>query len=145
MKHSKYIIISISLVMILFFTNSCKDTVNNVVPYVYVNFYIEPNSLEYIDLNTTGNSIYVTGGNKGILIYRKTNAEFMAFDRTCTYDPDETEARIEIMEQGTPIGIDSLCGSKFLLHDGMPFDGPATIPLLQYRTTYDGLRLHVYN
>ncbi|MCD6112353.1 MAG: hypothetical protein J7J86_03690 [Bacteroidales bacterium] len=129
----------------IFFSNSCKDTQNKVVPYVYVNFYIEPNSLQYENINTIGNSIYVTGGNKGIIIYRKSTDEFMAFDRTCTYDPDEPESIIEIMEQGTPIGIDSLCGSKFLLLDGMPFEGPATIPLLQYRTNFDGIRLHVYN
>ncbi len=139
-----FIIIALSGVIVL--VSSCgKDNKDGVIPYVYVNFSIYPNSTEYIDLNTVNNSVYLTGGNKGIIVFRKSADEFMAYDRTCPYDPDVKEAIIEVTQQGSLIAIDSCCGSKFLLTDGSPIKGPATLPLKQYHTAYDGDILHIFN
>jgi len=38
-----------------------------------------------------------------------------------------------------------VCGSKFIMTDGTPFDGPSHYPLKQYRTFYDGAMLYVTN
>jgi len=122
---------------------SCND--EPVIPYVYVDFTIDVNSTEYLELNTVGGWVYVTGGYRGIIVYRAAIDEFMAYDRACTYDPDEECARIKVESSGLIAG-DTCCGSRFLITDGSPLvDVPATIPLVRYTTYYDGQYLHVFN
>lgn len=124
---------------------SCKKD-NHVVPYVYVDFYIDISSTQYIDLNAPGGYIYVTGGANGIIIRRNDTNEFVAFDRTCTYHVSENR-RVVVDDYGL-YASDSVCGSKYLLLDGSPDPkGPSKIPLKQYRTAFTegSTYLHVYN
>ncbi len=122
--------------------NSCgKDENETSIPYVYVDFLLYPNTLDYI---ADGQWAYVSGGYKGIIIYRPMNDQFMAYERACPFDPLVEGARIEVESSGI-IAVDSVCGSRFLLTDGTPIAGPAGIPLKQYRTSYDGYVLRVYN
>jgi nitrite reductase/ring-hydroxylating ferredoxin subunit len=122
--------------------NSCgKEETRDVIPYVYVNFAMYPNTIDFI---ADGQWAYVSGGYKGIIIYRPQNDEFMAYERACPHDPLIDGARVEVESSGI-IAIDSVCGSRFLLTDGSPIEGPAGISLKQYRTSYDGHILMVYN
>jgi nitrite reductase/ring-hydroxylating ferredoxin subunit len=114
------------------------------IPYVYVNFSINPNSTEYLELNQPGGWIYLTGGYRGILIYRLSMTDFMAFERACPYDPNVSGARIEVDTSGITTFC-PVCHSKYILIDGSPFEGPSHYPLKAYRTTYDGNFLYVYN
>ena len=124
---------------------SCKkENPQLTIPEVYVNFFINPNSTEYLELNSPGGWVTVTGGYRGILIYRLTLEEFFAYERTCPWDPGEEGARIEVEESGITV-VCPVCGSKYILLDGSPFEGPSTYLLKQYRTTYDGSLLYVYN
>jgi len=118
-----------------------KDNEATQIPYVYVNFSIYPNTLDFIP---DGGWVYLTGGYKGIIIYRPLHEDFMAFERACPYDPLNDSARIEVESSGI-IATDSLCGSRFILTDGSPVQGPATTALKQYRTRYDGYTLVVSN
>ena len=121
---------------------SCGDEEDeSLIPYVYVNFTIYPNTLDYIP---DGGYIYVTGGYKGIIIYRNTHDEFLAFERACPHDPLVDGARVEVESSGI-IAADPVCGSRFILTDGSPIQGPATVSLKQYRTRYDGYSLIVSN
>lgn len=121
---------------------SCGDeNEESLIPYVYVNFTIYPNTLDYIP---DGGYIYVTGGYKGIIIYRNTHDEFLAFERACPYDTLVDGARVEVESSGI-IATDPVCGSRFILTDGSPIQGPATVSLKQYRTRYDGYSLIVSN
>ena len=124
----------------------CKKDKQNPVPYKNIDIYLNPNSTQYSALNTVGGWVYLTDGvgGKGILVYRLANEQFLAYDRTCTYDPDAAGAIIEMQASGL-IAIDSLCGSKFLIIDGSVNHGPATVPLKQYQTSYDGNLLHIFN
>lgn len=134
---------TLSLFILLFLTfSSCnKDENQEVIPYVYVNFAMYPNTIDFIP---DGQWAYVSGGYKGIIIYRPQNDEFLAFERACPYDPLVEGARVEVESSGI-IAVDSVCGSRFLLTDGSPIEGPAGISLKQYRTSYDGHILQVYN
>lgn len=116
------------------------------IPYVPVNIFIDPNSTMYIELNAVGGWVYLTADapSRGIIVYRLSQDEFMAYERICPYDPDIINARVEVEHSGVT-AIDSLCGSRFILTDGQPFKGPATLPLKQYRTAYDGNTLHIFN
>lgn len=122
---------------------SCSKDESETIPYVYVNFYIQPNSTMYYKLNVVGGWEYLTGGYNGIIVYRMNSDEFVAFDRACPYDY-KNGCRIEA-ESSFTTAIDSCCGSRFVLTDGSPFSGPVHVSLKKYRTSYDGNYLHISN
>lgn len=132
------------LTFLIFFTCCKKDEEYNPIPTVLVNFSINPNGTEYSNLNTVNGSEYLTGGYKGIIVFRKSPYEFSAFDRACPYDWEVNDARILVDTAGSTAYC-PVCKSRFLLLDGTPFEGPSKYPLLQYQTTYDGNILYVSN
>lgn len=136
-----------SIFLFLFFfliSNSCKKDDDQWIPNIYVNFQINPNSTEFLDLNLIGGYTYVTGGVKGIVIYREDMETFKAYDRACPYDYD-VEGSTILMDSSGLILVDTLCGSSFIIIDGSVIRGPATRGLKQYRTYYNGDYLHIYN
>ena len=121
----------------------CKKD-SDEIPNVYVNFYININSTQYSELNNVGGFAYITGGVRGILIYRRSVDEFLAFERNCPYQPSNSCAIVQV-DNSRVIAVDSCCGSKFLLLDGSVINGPATRQLKQYYAGFDGVTLHVSN
>src|SRR5688572_32609450 len=69
---------------------------DNGVPYTPVNIVIYPNDPLNFKLQAPGGWMYFSGGVNGIIVYRKTTTEFVALDRTSTYDPDNFDARVEV-------------------------------------------------
>ena len=128
-------------------TDSCKKDSNSpTVPKVYVDELLQLNLPSYTALNTINNWVYVGGGNRGIIVYRKTSTDFIALERTCTYDADNSTAYVEVQSNNIT-AIDSTCGSKFQITDGSVTHGPASRSLVQYHADYDASRneLHIYN
>ena len=140
----KFIKFSFFLIFFLLFTPQCKKDKKDQIPYVYVNFYLDINSTLNTGLNNIGGYEYVTGGVRGIIIYRRSTDEFMAYERNCPYQPSNSCALVEV-DNSAVMAVDSCCGSQFLLLDGSIVKGPATILLKQYHTYFDGIKLHVYN
>lgn len=141
--------ITLAIIALTLIIPSCgkENTDTTEIPYVYVNFSIDPTSIEYGNLNIPGNYAYINGGYRGIIVYHFTQDEYLAFERTCTYDPTVTCSKLVVEESGL-IARDTCCGSGFLLLDGTPVEGSkATKSLRIYRTTYDTYyrRLHIYN
>jgi len=134
----------IILLSVLLLASCKKESDQPVIPETYVNFSLNPNSTEYLELNHPGGFLTVTGGYRGIILYRLTINEFLAYDRTCPYDPWEEAARLELDETGT-IATCPVCGSQYLITDGSPITGPSVYLLKQYHTMYDGSLLYVYN
>lgn len=150
MKKSWWAIVLILLTLISFF---CKKNPNSpVLPDAYINIYLYPNSIDFIP--ETGYIYYETNPpSRGIIIYRFTTDQFIVFERTCTYDPDScctvqnntnVCSHLIVELSGLTI-IDTCCQSRFQIIDGFPIDGPATYPLKQYQTEYDGEVLHIFN
>ncbi|NTW32886.1 MAG: hypothetical protein HGB12_09710 [Bacteroidetes bacterium] len=137
--------LEVILLFILIILNpGCKKDKNE-IPNVYVNFYINiASSTQYIELNNIGGYCYLTGGVRGIIVYRRSVDEFMAYERNCPYQPSNSCAIVNI-DNSAVIAIDTCCGSKFLIFDGSIVNGPATIQLKQYQTSFDGTSLHVFN
>jgi len=134
------------LLLTIIFTvfSSCKDDKDDLIPYASVDFVIDINSTFYNELSSVGGWVYVTGGYKGILIYRLSMEDFLAFERSCTYKPLDPCERIEMESSGLSM-IDSCCGSRFLILDGSILEGPATRMLRQYYTSFNGQYLRVYH
>ncbi|MDP1622899.1 MAG: hypothetical protein Q8M08_11245 [Bacteroidales bacterium] len=133
------------LAVILMVAFSCKkEDQAPEIPYVYVNFSLNPNGTQFINLNVVNGWETVTGGYNGIVIFRKAVNEFAAFERACPYDPRITGAQVRVEQSGITCAC-PVCGSKFILLDGTPFEGPSHYPLKQYTTIYDGSVLYVSN
>lgn len=137
----KKMLLFLGLVVLLLVVSCKKD--EEQIPYVTVDFTIYVTDPLYINLNTVGGWIYVTGGSRGILLYRKSIDQVMAYDRHCTYQV-ENSCQVE-MESNNFTAIDSCCFSRFEIDNGTVVKDPALLSLKQYRTTFEGSVLHVYN
>ena len=109
-----------------------------------VSFVINPNSTEYLNLNHIGGWIYVTGGYNGILIYRVTLNDFVAFERACPYDFSKEGARI-VVDTSMITCYCPVCVSKYISMMALPMKDPARYILKQYQAVYDGSLLYVSN
>lgn len=139
----KTLIFAVSLSLLFLLTPQCKKN-NDAIPYAYVNFYINVGSTQYQGLNNIGGWVYVTGGVRGIIIYRNSTDEFVALERDCPYYPNNTCALVTV-DKSNVTCTDTCCGSQFLLMDGSIVKGPATTQMKLYQTSFDGATLHVSN
>jgi nitrite reductase/ring-hydroxylating ferredoxin subunit len=130
---------------LFFITSSCKKETKQGVPFVAVDIRLYSSDPSFVGLNAVGGWTYVDGGNRGILIYRKTTSEFNAFDRSCTYNATAVNEQVSVEKANNVIATDAHCGSKFLMTDGSVSQGPAGLPLKAYQTSFDGTMLHIYN
>jgi nitrite reductase/ring-hydroxylating ferredoxin subunit len=130
--------------LLIFSFPSCKKDQQTVeIPYFPVNFSIVLANPQFNRLNAPGGYVYVTGGSKGIIIYRAGAEQFIALDRHCPYRVDEN---CRVMVNATQVvAADSCCGSEFVLTDGSVIKGPSTFSLQRYQTEFDGSVLRVYN
>ncbi len=132
-------------ILVLLIVFSCRKN-EDLIPNVSVNEYINLNLPSYSNLNAVNNWIYYPAGAKGLIIFRKSTTEFVAYERACTYDPNTSGAVVYMLTNGID-AKDSICGSKFFIFDGSIINGPASRPLQQYRCTYNisANQLHIYN
>ncbi len=113
------------------------------IPDVYVNFRIQAS-----EIGGVGSAVYTSSnyGVRGIIIYHQYSNEYVAFERACSYRPDDACEIVYLDNESTPTFlVDSCCSSRFLLEDGTPFDGPALLPLKKYNTFFDGNYIQVTN
>ena len=130
----------LALFCLLFF--SCQkeeDYIQNVVVDINLNLTLP----EFSDLQTVGNSVFITGGVKGIIVYHQGFDSYKTYDRNCSFEPSLSCARIDSINSS--IAICKCCNSKFLLSDGTPFDGPALLPLKKYQNNLSEDFLYIYN
>lgn len=126
--------LSLFFFLLILLPVSCDKENENPVPFVSINFSINIESTQFLELNTFPSYAYFSGGFRGIIIYRDSYDSFYAFDRACPYHPYEQDALVRVLN--TPLAIDTLCGSNFLLLDGSVITGPSRHPLRQYRTFF---------
>jgi len=141
MKNLKKIALVLGLTALIF--QACKKDESSDVAQNYVDFTLYLNEPSNIALNAVGGWAYVNAGTKGIIIYRRSQVEFTALERNCTYDPNAACAIVDVLSGIS--SIDSCCSSRFSIYDGSVINGPATQPLYQYNTYYDGVALRVFN
>jgi len=123
--------------------NSCKKEGDDDIAQNHVDYYLYLNEPSNINLNAVGGWMYVPAGTKGIIVYRRSDSDFTALERNCTYDPNTSCSIVEVLSGIS--SIDSCCSSRFSIYDGSVINGPATHPLYQYNTYFDGSTLRIYN
>jgi len=113
------------------------------VPFIpFLDVVINLNLPEFIALRSDGGYAQVKGGVRGIIIYRANSASYIAYERNCSFRPNEACATVNVHNSGLFIE-DPCCGSNFNFSDGNPTGGPAWRPLVQYRSQLDGLTLTI--
>lgn len=128
------ILFTVALLMVFFSVTSCRDS-DEVVPFVQVDVALNLNLPIYSDLNAVGNSINISGGSLGIIVYRLSNDEFKAFDRHCTFNVP-SNCRLDLDNSNIQVEDNECCGSVFSIIDGTVQSGDAFVPLKEYQTSF---------
>lgn len=81
-------------------------------------------------------------GVRGVIVYRVDATTFRAYERNCSYHPNEAGSTVNIHASALYLE-DSSCGSTFNFSDGQPLGGPAWRPLRQYRAAISGTFLTI--
>ena len=117
---------------------------NNPVPYVPIDITLYPNDPLNFTLQGIGGWKYISGGINGIIVYRKSQEEFVAIERTSSHLPDNAAAKVKVQNDNFTLR-DTVSGSKWQIYDGTVTNGPATWALRLYGTTFDGNVLRIKN
>jgi hypothetical protein len=152
---SKIIFFFIVLMLSFSFSSCNKD--NDVIPDVYVNFSMDINDPQFVDLAGVGNHVIVTSQTNnwgaeaagynynGIIVYTSDINVFNAYDRTCPHEYSIDGSSIKINVDFT-IGICPQCSTIYALSaGGVAYSGPGKYPLKNYKTSFDGRYITVWN
>ena len=151
----RFFLIAVALTVIL---SSCNKK-NDVIPDTYVNFTLDLNDPEFVNLNAMGGSVTVDShtnnwgpgaagfNGNGIIIYSGVD-EFYAYDRTCPHDytVNGLSIKVNIDINSSLYAICPKCGTTYALAaGGTPSSGIGKYPLKNYRTRLQGNYVTVWN
>jgi hypothetical protein len=121
-----------------------KNVAEHPVPYVPIDITVYPNDPLNFKVQAIGGWIYLNGGINGIILYRKSQQEFVALERTSSYSPNNPNARAKVMADNFTCR-DTISDSRWQIFDGGVTQGPAEWALRVYGTTYDGNSVRIRN
>lgn len=154
-KSGSKIVFFLFTIALAIYVVSCTKVKNDVIPDVYVNFTLDINDPEFVSLTAIGSDTvdahtnnWGTGAagfnGNGIIIYNGGDA-FYAFDRTCPHDYEDNGLSVKVKIDFT-IATCPKCGTVYSLSaSGTPASGVGRYPLKNYRTSFDGRFLRVWN
>jgi len=131
------------LTMILFVLSSsgCRQRLHP-VPDIPFNINIDINLPTYSSLQSISGFAYIENvGVKGLVVYRRSIDEFVAFDRMSTAAGGDTCAPLYVDPDNLLILLDPCTASKFSLFDGSLINGPAEWGLRSYRILFNGMNI----
>lgn len=133
-------------------------------PILPTSITIYPNTMQYQKLNFVSGWLYITSDvestSRGIIVYRMSDTEFLAYDRLPPNEPDactDSQGNTTRMVVDFPFVVDHCNNAYYNILNGQiiirepdmvpnfPTDGTTIYPLIQYHTTYDGSRLTITN
>jgi nitrite reductase/ring-hydroxylating ferredoxin subunit len=138
--------------------SSCNKK-NDVIPDVPIDFTIRINDPQFTDLNAFGGVALVNANTNnlgryaagydgnGIIIFAGVD-EFLAYDRTCPHDyaVNGISVKVNIDPQNSLNAICPKCGTNYSLSTGgNPSAGIGRYPLKNYKTSFDGTFIRVWN
>lgn len=136
----------ILFVCLVLLYSSCKKNQIHPVPSISFDITIDINLPSYNALIGVGGWAYVNGGSRGIIVYRRSIDEFVAFDRHSPADPDALCVEPLYPDPDNFLTlIDSCSTARYSLYDGSPIQD-SEYGLRQYQTSYAGSNLvRIYN
>jgi Rieske Fe-S protein len=146
-------IVTLAILSVTTLISCQKNNINNdPIADVPVNITINMALPLYSHLLNEGTFLYWDGGVKGVVVVHYQNDEYYAFDRSCSYQPSTSCAKIEVDSSfmvfrcGTSknTGFEKCCDSKFFMN-GQVLNGPATFGLKQYQVIKTGTELSIKN
>ncbi len=130
------------ILLVLFFACS-KDNADR-IPNVPVNFRASLNDPALSRLTTPGGAVIVNGhGVAGLILYRKPDGAYVAFDRCSSVNPEQKCA--VNLDDPSLTATDPCSGAVFSLFDGAPMKAPAKRPLKNYDIVIRGFEITVIN
>lgn len=117
---------------------------NLVIPDMPVNFNSPLTDPRLSRLSSPGGAVTINGyGVAGLVIYRRADNAYVAYDRCSTVNPQQKCA--VTLDDPTITVTDPCSGAKFSLYDGSPVKAPAKFSLKQYTVAIAGNNLQVTN
>ncbi len=116
------------------------------MPSVAFDFQIDLTLPSYQELNNVGGWAYVSGGIKGIVVYRQSLDVFVAWERMSPEDPDNVCATGLTTDSTNFLQLRDACsGAVFSMYDGSPISG-SDWGLRKYQAIWNGSNLlRIYN
>jgi len=128
---------SVITIILLFvaFTACEPQLTDNPIPLItFADVVINLSLPEYTALRVDGGFKLLNNiGVRGVILYRVSNTSFHAYERNCSYHPNEAGATVDIHSSNLFMQ-DFSCNSTFNFSEGQPQGGPAWRPLRQYHT-----------
>jgi hypothetical protein len=156
-----------SLILTFILSESCKDNINDAVPYIPVDIVLDLQAdLSYVGVGESailtpspqGTGILSFSSSKyspitlgqfiqgnGLIIYRQGIDDFKVYDITCTYKASIDYCALE-MDETWLVPKCPCCGSEFNIPlDASPVTGPAIASLKQYSGFIRNNQLYIKN
>jgi len=135
-----------SLLLLLFtILSGCSDdSQDSEIPFVNVDITVNLTNQQFLSLQNVNGHATISGGVRGIILYRESADTYLAFERNCSYQPLEACSIVEVDASNLFMVDQNCCGSIFDWF-GIPTSGPASVPLRKYTTTLDGIFLRITN
>lgn len=114
------------------------------IPIVgFPDFVIPLTSPEYQPLAVNGGYKEVNSiGVRGVIVYRQDALTYLAFERNCSFRPNDACATVNVHSSGLYL-FDPCCNSSFSFVNGAPTGGVASRPLRLYTTSLAGTQLTI--
>ena len=146
------------IILVVQIVTSCSKK-NDVIPDVTVDFTINLTDPQFTVLNAFGFSVtvnaatnnwghYAAGFDGNGIIVTSGVEEFFAYDRTCPYDyaVNKLSIRVNIDSADFTKGKCPECGTTYQLTSyGTPVSGVGKYQLKNYKTSFDGRNVRVWN
>ena len=136
----RFIRVYITILGLLVFS-SCEPQIQNEIPFVFVEIDINLNNVEFVDLQKDGGFVYILGGVRGIILYRKNLTTYKAFERNSPVNSSSVCAVLDVDE--SDLFIIDPCSQALFDFDGTPINGISPFPLRQYITILDNNWLYI--
>jgi nitrite reductase/ring-hydroxylating ferredoxin subunit len=129
-------------VIALVLLSSCKKDTEGRIPDVFVDYHV---TIQEFSIKSSSGVLLVNGtGVAGLIIYRRPDNNYVAFDRCSSVNPEQKCAVTP--DDPSLTATDPCSGAKFSLYDGTPMKAPAKRPLKQYYVyVTNSSEIHVTN
>lgn len=116
----------------------------NLIPDYPVNFSAPLTDPRLSRLSSPGGAVSINGyGVAGIIIFRRADNAYVAYDRCSTVNPEKKNA--VVIDDPAITATDQVSGAKYSLYDGSPVKAPAKTSLKKYSVIIAGNNLQVTN